>query len=258
MTDSSQSIQELNDSNNTGVAAQPYNDQAAYTATVTPSATTVSPGTPVVLSGVATLTSDGDPAADVPVAVEIQVAGTTRTLTATTDASGNYSVTFQPLPNEAGEYSVTAADPGVTNPAVQAQFEIVGMTASPATANVTVVPDTLLSGTFTLTNLSATTLDRPDGDLERRPSGAGRRVVPAQPDRRRGDRDARLHPRRHRHAGILRRRGDRGHHRARGLAQHPAGRLGRAVHAGPGGQPRLPRFRHGRGRPDAGLVHGRQ
>ena len=158
VTDSGQSVQELSFSNNTGVAAQPLNDQAAYSATVTPSATTVSAGTPVVLYGVATLTSDGAPAADVPVAVQILVAGTTRTLTATTAANGSYSVTFQPLPNEAGDYSVTAADPGVTNPAVQAQFEIVGMTASPANANVTVVPNTPLTGTFTLTNLSDVTL----------------------------------------------------------------------------------------------------
>ena len=158
VTDSGQSVQELSYTNNTGIAGQPYNDQAAYTATVTPSATTVSAGTPVVLSGVATLTSNGGPAAYVPVAVQVQVDGTTRTLTATTDANGSYSVTFQPLPDEAGEYSVTAADPGVTNPAVQSEFTIVGMTATPATANVTVVPNTPLSGTFTLTDLSDTTL----------------------------------------------------------------------------------------------------
>ena len=60
-------------------------------------------------------------------AVQVLVDGTTRTLTATTNASGDYSVTFQPLPDEAGSYSVTAADPGVANPTVQAQFEIVGM-----------------------------------------------------------------------------------------------------------------------------------
>jgi RHS repeat-associated protein len=63
-------------------------------------------------------------------------------------------VTFQPLLDEAGEYGVTAGDPGVTNPSVQAQFEIVGMTASPATGNVTIVPSTQLTGDFTLTNLS--------------------------------------------------------------------------------------------------------
>ena len=154
LTDSGDSVQELSYTNNTGVAGQPYNDQAAYTATVTPSASVVSAGTPVVLSGVATLTSDNAPAANVAVAVQILVDGTSRTLTGTTTASGDFSVTFQPLPDEAGSYSVTAADPGVTNPAVQAQFEIVGMSASPATGNVTVVPDTPLTGTFTLTNLS--------------------------------------------------------------------------------------------------------
>ena len=171
MTDSGESVQELSYTNNTGVAGQPYNDQAAYTATVTPSASVVSAGTPVVLSGVATLTSDGDPAADVPVAVQILVDGTTRTLTGTTNASGDYSVTFQPLPDEAGSYSVTAADPGVTNPAVQAQFEIVGMSASPATGNVTVVPDTPLTGTFTLTNLSDVTLTGLTATYSGAPSG---------------------------------------------------------------------------------------
>jgi len=158
VTDSGQSIQELTYTNDTGVAGHPYNDQAAYTATVVPSAAVVSAGTPVVLSGVATMTSNRAPAADVPVAVQILIDGTSRTLTGTTDASGNYSVTFQPLPDEAGDYSVTAADPDVTNPAVQAQFVIVGMTATPANANVTVVPNTPLTGTFTLTNLSETAL----------------------------------------------------------------------------------------------------
>ena len=81
-----------------------------------------------------------------PVAVQVLVAGTARTLTATTDASGHYSVTFQPLQHEAGNYSVTAADPGVTNPAVQAQFEIVGMSATPASGNVRIVPNTPLTG----------------------------------------------------------------------------------------------------------------
>ena len=116
MTDSGQSIQELNYSNNTGVATQTYDDQAAYTATVTPSATVVPPGTPVVLSGVATMASNGAPAAQVPVAVEIQVAGTTRTLTATTDANGNYSVTFQPLPRRGGRLLGHGRRPGRHQP----------------------------------------------------------------------------------------------------------------------------------------------
>ncbi len=178
VTDSGQNVQELSFSNNTGVAPEPLNDQALYTATVSPSATIVSSGTPVVLSGVATLTSNSASAADVPVAVQILVAGTTRTLTATTDSSGHYSVTFQPLEDEAGEYSVTAADPGVTNPAVQAQFEIVGMTATPANANVSVVPNTPLTGQFTLTNLSDVTLSGLTATASGGPAGLTVQLTP--------------------------------------------------------------------------------
>ena len=77
VTDPGQNVQELSFSNNTGVAASPLNDQAAYSVTVSPSATTVSSGTPVVLSGAATMTSNNGPAVDEPVAVQILVAGTT-------------------------------------------------------------------------------------------------------------------------------------------------------------------------------------
>ena len=141
VTDANQNVEELSYSNNTGVSSA-VNDQASYQATVSTSVTTVPNGTPVPLSGVATLTSNGQPAADVPVAVYVMVDGTTRTLTATTNADGQYSVTFQPLAYEAGQYTVAAADPGVVNPPAQAQFQIVGMSATPAIANVKVVPDT--------------------------------------------------------------------------------------------------------------------
>ena len=158
VTDGGQSVQELNFSNNSGTAAQPLNDQAAYSATVNSNATTVTNGTPIVLSGVATMAVGNAAAAEVPVAVQIQVGGTTRTLTATTDANGAYSTTFLPLPNEAGEYSVAASDPGVTNPAVQAHFQIIGFASTPTRDNVTVIPNTPLTGHFTLTNLGDTVL----------------------------------------------------------------------------------------------------
>jgi hypothetical protein len=158
VTDTNQAIQELDYTNNTGSSTQPFDDQAGYLATVTTTVTTVSNGTPIPLSGSATLASSGAPAANVPVAVGILVAGTKRTLTATSDANGNYSITFQPLQYEGGEYSVTAADPGVTNPTVQTQFQIIGMTASPANASVQIIPGTTLTGQITLTDLTATPL----------------------------------------------------------------------------------------------------
>ncbi len=258
VTDSGQSIQELNYSNNTGVATQTYDDQAAYTATVTPSATVVPPGTPVVLSGVATMASNGAPAAQVPVAVEIQVAGTTRTLTATTEANGNYSVTFQPLPNEGGDYSVTAADPGVTNPAVQAQFEIAGMTASPSTASVTVVPDTLLSGMFTLANLSRHALTGLTATSTGGPSGLIVSLFPPTEIDAEGT------------ATLDYTLDDTATQAFSSVvtinvasSQGISLRILLGVTAAPddrgfGRRPRLSRFRHGRGGPDAGLVHGRQ
>ena len=194
VTDSGQSVQELSFANNTGTAAQPLNDQAAYRRRLHPSATTVSNGTPIVLSGVATMTSNGAPAANVPVAVEIMVAGTTRTLTATTDSSGHYSVTFQPLPNEAGDYSVTAADPGVTNPAVQAQFEIVGMTAIPGQRERDRRSQHAADRPVHADKPGQHDADRPDGHIQRRAGGPDRAIDAPQPDRRRRDRDARLQP----------------------------------------------------------------
>ena len=254
VTDSGQSVQELDSNNNTGVANQPYDDQAEYTATVIPSASVVSAGTPVVLSGVATLTSDGDPAADVPVAVQILVDGTTRTLTGTTNASGDYSVTFQPLPDEAGSYSVTAADPGVTNPAVQAEFEIVSMSASPATGNVTVVPNTPLTGTFTLTNLSDVTLT----GLAASYSGesAGMSVQLTVPSEIAGDGTAQL-------SFTINDTATQGASgvisidltTTQGAVLDLVGGLhGRSAQTLARGEPGLPRYRHGRRRSDAGVV----
>ena len=58
------------------------------------------------------------------------------------------------------------------------QFEIVGMTASPANANVTVVPNTPLTGTFTLTNLSATTLSGLTANASGGPAGLTVQLTP--------------------------------------------------------------------------------
>ncbi len=177
VADSGHSLQELSFTNNTA-SSQALDDRAAYQVSVSTTATTVSAGTPVRLTGAATLSGSGTPAAYVPVAVEIMVAGTTRTLTAVTDATGHYAVTFQPLAKEAGLYSVAAADPGVTNPAVQAHFTIVGMTASPAVANVKVVPGTPLTGQFTLTDLSATALTGLTATASGGPAGVSVQLTP--------------------------------------------------------------------------------
>ena len=125
VTDANLSIAELSYANNTD-SSSPFTDQASYTATVSANASVVPTGTPVTLSGTAKLTSNGQPAADVPVSVRILVNGTRRVLTATTNSSGQYSTVFQPLPYEAGIYSVAAADPGVTMDVIQTTFSSSG------------------------------------------------------------------------------------------------------------------------------------
>ena len=81
-----------------------------------------------------------------------------RVLTATTDANGNYTVTFTPLPNEAGAYTVAAAHPSVVEDVIQAQFELVGMSANPSSLSLRVVPGTPLTGTVEVDNLGSVPL----------------------------------------------------------------------------------------------------
>ena len=54
------------------------------------------------------------PVPNVPVAVLTHIAGTMRTVSATTDANGNFTATFQPLATETGVYQYTAGLPGST------------------------------------------------------------------------------------------------------------------------------------------------
>ena len=140
------------------------------------------------------MTSTGAPAADVPVAVRIMVDGTTRTLTATTDSSGHYSVTFQPLQNEAGEYSVTAADPGVTNPRGAGAFRDRRHDGHPGQRECERRPQHAVDRPVHADEPERHGADRSDGHRQRRPGGPQRAVDAAQPDRRRWHRDARLQP----------------------------------------------------------------
>jgi hypothetical protein len=172
VADADQQLQELAFNNNSASGTQSINVQAPYTATVsTTIASSVPTGTPVPLSGLATLIASGQPAANVPVAVQILVDGTERTLTATTDAQGDYSTTFQPLANEAGDYAITAGYPGAPLGTTQAQFQIVGISATPPNATLQVVPDTPLTGQFTLTNMTDAPLSGITATAESGPAG---------------------------------------------------------------------------------------
>ncbi len=147
--------------------------QSPYYATVSTTITTpVLNGTPIPFAGQAISTATGQPVAGVPVSVDVLVAGTERVLNATTDANGNYAVTFQPLPTEAGVYSIAAGYPGATIGPSQGQFTIVGMTANPANiASLSLAPGTPLTGQITLTNLTDMPLTGLAATVEGGPTG---------------------------------------------------------------------------------------
>ena len=159
VVDATNVLPDLDQANNQAVSVGTVNVAPTYSVTVSTPTTIAPAGTPIQFSGTATLTDVNQPAADVPVTVRVIANGQfRRVLTATTDANGNYTVTFTPLPNEAGTYTVAAAHPSVVEDVIQAQFKLVGMSANPSSLSLQVVPGTPLTGTIEVDNLGSVPL----------------------------------------------------------------------------------------------------
>ncbi|WP_276482472.1 MBG domain-containing protein [Paraflavitalea pollutisoli] len=125
-----------------------------YTATAIVNATWFLKGAAIPVTGVATK-SNGTPAANAKVEVYVLTNGLRRELTATTNASGQYSVQFEPLANEAGHYTVGASFPGLKATAEQDNFDILGVVINnntPLQAKVTL--NQTLTGTIPVQNVS--------------------------------------------------------------------------------------------------------
>lgn len=152
-TDAANSIDEGSETNNVR-ASQALEIQPTYRAVVETPLTVAPAGTSVPLAGNAfdPITSAAVP--NQPVTIRILVQGTRREIRVVTDASGNFATTFQPLPGEAGLYSIAADHPGVKADTIQDQFTLIGMRAAPSSATLRVVPGIPLNGTVTLNNLS--------------------------------------------------------------------------------------------------------
>ena len=143
---------EINKANNTAVSATSIVVSAEYSATVKAAVTNVLAGTPVPLSGSATLVVGG-PAANKPVNILVTVRGFQRVLNVTTDINGQFSTVFTPLPREAGVYTVAAVSPGVVQAPAQDQFTMVGMTVDPSRLSLLVIEGGHANSTPTLQNL---------------------------------------------------------------------------------------------------------
>ncbi|MFM7076357.1 MAG: hypothetical protein ACKO3G_09865, partial [Planctomycetaceae bacterium] len=145
-------LAEGSETNNTAVST-PIILDPAYRATVATAVDVGALGQPVPITGTAYDPATGAPAAGVAVTVRVGLRGTRRVIEATTDASGAFAVTFQPLPQEAGQYSLAADHPAVAIDTPQDGFVIHGLRAEFAGYRLSVVPGTPETRSITLANL---------------------------------------------------------------------------------------------------------
>lgn len=144
---------EKSEENNLLVSAGSVNIVPAYTATVRAGVNEAPMGTPVVFTGAA-IRRDGSPAALEVVNLHLRSRGYTRVLGVLTDVNGQFTHTFQPLPDEAGSYSVGATHPGVSEFAEQDSFQLIGLGFEPKELALTVPALRRTTNFVTLVNRS--------------------------------------------------------------------------------------------------------
>ncbi|MCO5051617.1 MAG: Ig-like domain-containing protein [Verrucomicrobiae bacterium] len=162
------SLTELKTVNNTAAAASPLTVHPAYRAELLD----VSPlmagaGTPIVLQGRTFNSTNNTSVPNRVAAIRVMVNDTRRTFQVTSDATGNFTYTFQPLANEVGYYTASADHPNVTNQTTQASFALLGMAALPDRLAPQLLPNTPVTGSVLLTNrtgyaLTDLTVTQPD------------------------------------------------------------------------------------------------
>src|SRR5581483_9626358 len=92
-------------------------------------------------------------AGSVPITIHIQVRGTDRAFNVFTAPDGTFTNLFQPLPNEAGVYQISAAIPTAANPPAQDSFVLIGMNVAPVSL-VDLTEETSITNSTTVNNLS--------------------------------------------------------------------------------------------------------
>ena len=112
------------------------------------------------------------PVADAEVEISVFVMGMKRTLQAVTDANGQFSAVFKPMPSESGYYTINSDRPGSNSTAVHDDFNIPGMMLVSSDYNLCAVTqnqprtDSILirnKSNLALNNISVATTNAPDG-----------------------------------------------------------------------------------------------
>jgi uncharacterized membrane protein YgcG len=127
-------------------------------------------GTPVVIRGRAYVLATGQPKPNAAVKVRLRIRGLTRTLDATTDAQGNFTVTYISLPREAGIVELCATHPGDDRFVVQDTFMLVGMYYEPEQVSADLIPFTDYEFTTVLQNAGNTPLTGIQYEILNRPA----------------------------------------------------------------------------------------
>ena len=170
-TDAERDLTEGTRRNNVGCALLPVDVLPAYQAVAWTEAEVEPNGTPIPIEGRAWMTQNTNaPAALEEIEITVRVRRMRRTLTVWTDTEGRFSTVFQPLPTEAGVYTLSAQYPGDAE-SDQDQFILLGMKTDVPELNLRLVPGEPLSGTFKLRNLGDLPLSGLTGAVLRSPSG---------------------------------------------------------------------------------------
>jgi hypothetical protein len=155
VTDGGNVVTELNKQNNTLISSLPTSANPVYRAALTNVTPNVAAqGTPIVLSGWTYNPTNNQPVPNTAALVSIQVNGTTRNFPVVSDANARFSYTFQPLANEAGDYTAGADYPELSPIGPQVSFVLLGMQALPGNLNVQLLPATPLTGQLVLSNIT--------------------------------------------------------------------------------------------------------
>ncbi|HKX60501.1 MAG TPA: hypothetical protein VJS65_01635, partial [Verrucomicrobiae bacterium] len=128
--------------------------QPSYHASVSTEVDAAISGTPIPVSGRTFFSSDGSPAPFRIATVRVKVNQTRRTFSVLSDATGNFTGLFRPIPGEAGLYTIGADHPRVTEDPVQDHFTLLGLAAVPWDLNLRLAPNTPANGRIEIRNLS--------------------------------------------------------------------------------------------------------
>jgi hypothetical protein len=158
-TDAGDVVPELNKQNNSAIMPIPVVVDAAYRAALTGvSPAVAAAGTPITFTGNTFNPADHSPRPFSAATVRVLVNGTRRVYAVTSDANGNFSYTFQPLANEAGDYTAGADYPQISTDSDQVSFALLGMQALPGGLSAQLLANTPLIGQLVLSNLTDHTL----------------------------------------------------------------------------------------------------